>query len=302
MIDENQDEGDYLIQQIQQQKQQQQQQEQNLSISTATTSTPPTSVSSSPLLKESGANDTVENLAFNLLEKLTFTNTEAETMPPPPPSVAAQANELIPPPPCTPVSSLIHAIQYSEATEPPTYNNIFEKLLGKTVSTTPSNKPQLIIDDVLLMSREDGRPLVPLAEQELSFNNSVDHTKAEEDVEKFESIKEDELGDREATPEKKKAFMMLINKIAPHSHLVEHCFEYEVAAGEEHVHDVKLTGSFNNWQQFLPMTRDKNKWYKSLMLAPGDYEYKFVINDTEWKLNANMPNNGNNNVVNLMKN
>ena len=274
-----------------------QQQPQNLSTSSASTSTPPTSTSSSPLLKDeslkkANEHDTIENLAYNLLEKLTLEN-------------EVQGEEqALPPLPGTPMSSLFAALN-----EPSRSYNIFDKLLANVPNNSPNsptnNKPQLIIDDVLLMSRDDGRPVVPLAlaEQELSFTVA---DKSKEDIEELEEIKVAPTASAAASVEepildKKQAFMMLINKIVPHSLLIEHCFEYESSSNEER--DVKLTGSFNKWEQFLPMTRDstnRNRWFKSLMLAPGVYEYKFVINNSDWKSNSNMPNNGNNNVLTLL--
>jgi hypothetical protein len=155
------------------------------------------------------------------------------------------------------------------------------------------------------MSRDDGRPVVPLAEQELSFTVA---DKSKDDFEEIKEIVEEQTvstvveEEEESKPDKNQAFMTLISKIAPHSHLVEYCFEYEASSNEER--DIKLTGSFNNWEQFLPMTRDhtnRNRWFKSLMLAPGIYEYKFVINNIDWKFNKNMPCNGNNNVLTLLK-
>jgi 1,4-alpha-glucan branching enzyme len=46
---------------------------------------------------------------------------------------------------------------------------------------------------------------------------------------------------------------------------------------------VFLAGSFNNWSATAtPMTRDNSgHWTVSLPLAPGGYEYKFVV-DGEW--------------------
>ncbi len=46
---------------------------------------------------------------------------------------------------------------------------------------------------------------------------------------------------------------------------------------------VFLAGSFNNWSPTAtPMTRDqRNHWTVLLPLAPGHYEYKFVV-DGEW--------------------
>lgn len=282
------------------------QQHQNLSSSSATISTPPTSASSSPLIKDDKTNDTVDNLAFNLLQRLTLARDEIATSAD---LGESEIEEPIPPPPCTPVSSLIAALSEPLAS----YKHIYEKLLGNVNNSpnSPTNKPQLIIDDVLLMSREDGtRPVVPLAEQELSFT-ATDQSKDDGEIKQVPQSSIETVvtpaavahdTEREVTPEKKTEFMRLINKIVPHSNLVEYCFEYEASSGDER--DVKLTGSFNNWEQYLPMSRDssnKNKWFKSLMLAPGNYEYKFVINNIDWKINGTKLNNGNNNVLTLIK-
>ena len=46
---------------------------------------------------------------------------------------------------------------------------------------------------------------------------------------------------------------------------------------------VFLAGSFNDWStNATPMARNgHNRWKASLPLAPGQYEYKFVVDD-EW--------------------
>ena len=48
-------------------------------------------------------------------------------------------------------------------------------------------------------------------------------------------------------------------------------------------HEVYLAGSFNGWSPTeTPMTRDNGGyWTVALPLAPGRYEYKFVV-DGEW--------------------
>lgn len=47
---------------------------------------------------------------------------------------------------------------------------------------------------------------------------------------------------------------------------------------------VTLAGNFNNWDKDATlMNRDEmGIWYYNLKLAPGKYEYKFVVNDVEW--------------------
>lgn len=44
-----------------------------------------------------------------------------------------------------------------------------------------------------------------------------------------------------------------------------------------HGDTVCLAGSFNNWQP-TDLTRDGDEWHVDLRLAPGDYEYLFVVN------------------------
>ncbi len=48
--------------------------------------------------------------------------------------------------------------------------------------------------------------------------------------------------------------------------------------------EVVLTGDFNNWDpKTHPMKTDGNGlWDKTVMLPPGKYEYKFLI-DGDWK-------------------
>jgi len=47
---------------------------------------------------------------------------------------------------------------------------------------------------------------------------------------------------------------------------------------------VKLMGDFNQWDAKVhPMKRDENGvWNKSVMLTPGRYEYKFLV-DGRWR-------------------
>lgn len=57
-------------------------------------------------------------------------------------------------------------------------------------------------------------------------------------------------------------------------------FSLEATAAKE----VFLMGDFNNWNpQTHPMKNDGNgMWNKTVMLSPGTYEYKFLI-DGDWK-------------------
>jgi 1,4-alpha-glucan branching enzyme len=48
--------------------------------------------------------------------------------------------------------------------------------------------------------------------------------------------------------------------------------------------DVRLTGTFNNWDiNKHPMkTKKDGVWTKTVMIPPGIYEYKFLVDD-EWR-------------------
>ncbi len=59
------------------------------------------------------------------------------------------------------------------------------------------------------------------------------------------------------------------------------------------VHQVQLVGEFNHWQRgkhdLIPNS-DSVVWHLSIPLTPGQYEYKFVVNDTLWIPDAHNPN------------
>ena len=71
---------------------------------------------------------------------------------------------------------------------------------------------------------------------------------------------------------------------------------------------VYLTGSFCDWEQFFEMKKslfENNKFFLSLFLPKGIYQYKFKI-DNEWRCNSNFPtchdDSGNiNNIIDLTK-
>ena len=48
--------------------------------------------------------------------------------------------------------------------------------------------------------------------------------------------------------------------------------------------EVILMGDFNNWNpKKHPMQKDRNgMWVKSVIISPGKYEYKFLV-DGQWK-------------------
>ena len=76
--------------------------------------------------------------------------------------------------------------------------------------------------------------------------------------------------------------------------------------------NVYLTGSFCDWQQFFvmekcedPKNKNNKKFFITLFLPIGSYQYKFKIDD-KWKCNSNFPTcsdkNGNiNNIIDLTK-
>ena len=70
------------------------------------------------------------------------------------------------------------------------------------------------------------------------------------------------------------------NKIAPTLKSVEVSFKVNLPAARE----VYVCGDFNHWSPTsLPMIRHaaNGHWEKRLALAPGRYQYKFIV-DGEW--------------------
>jgi 1,4-alpha-glucan branching enzyme len=56
----------------------------------------------------------------------------------------------------------------------------------------------------------------------------------------------------------------------------------DILAELPQAHSVYVAGSFNGWDQSkTPMRREGNGWKTTLSLAPGRYEYKFVV-DGQW--------------------
>jgi len=57
-------------------------------------------------------------------------------------------------------------------------------------------------------------------------------------------------------------------------------FSFESSDAKE----VNLVGDFNNWNSTKhPMKKDDNgRWTKAVILPPGQYEYKFLV-DGQWK-------------------
>jgi len=67
--------------------------------------------------------------------------------------------------------------------------------------------------------------------------------------------------------------------------------------------EVLLTGSFSNWRESVVLRRDGDEMTAVLRLAPGSYDYKFIV-DNQWRYDGNQPvvkgRNGNiNNVIHV---
>ncbi|MCK5704740.1 MAG: glycogen-binding domain-containing protein, partial [Cyclobacteriaceae bacterium] len=67
--------------------------------------------------------------------------------------------------------------------------------------------------------------------------------------------------------------------------LIPNHVEKELVLDDPHAKSVKIAGSFNNWtptNDYLMDQTEDGKWSKVLSLAPGEYQYKFVIDDKIW--------------------
>lgn len=65
--------------------------------------------------------------------------------------------------------------------------------------------------------------------------------------------------------------------------MVVFSFEYEAD-------QVFLAGNFNNWSpNSLPMVNENGVWKISMELEPGEYQYKFVVNGTNWMEDPDAP-------------
>jgi len=49
---------------------------------------------------------------------------------------------------------------------------------------------------------------------------------------------------------------------------------------------VFISGSYDNWQQKLPMSRSHDDFIAIVELPSGEHEYKFLV-DGEWKIDKN---------------
>jgi hypothetical protein len=80
--------------------------------------------------------------------------------------------------------------------------------------------------------------------------------------------------------------------VAVQNHEFDATFRYRAESGEGEIESVHLAGSFNNWSpKAQAMTGpDDDGWYRTtLRLKRGQYEYKFVVNGTDWKHDPDNP-------------
>jgi 1,4-alpha-glucan branching enzyme len=61
--------------------------------------------------------------------------------------------------------------------------------------------------------------------------------------------------------------------------------------GDKEANEVAVVGDFNTWDRAShPMKSDGNGlWQKVMLLPPGQYEYKFIV-DGQWRIDTNNPN------------
>jgi len=54
--------------------------------------------------------------------------------------------------------------------------------------------------------------------------------------------------------------------------------------------EVSVVGDFNNWDRksgIMSFVKEENKWTKTLLLKPGNYRYKFLIDTNFWEVDKN---------------
>ena len=74
--------------------------------------------------------------------------------------------------------------------------------------------------------------------------------------------------------------------------MIEYEFNYILEPNEVSINhlynDIYVAGSFNNWQKIKMYKKSSKKYHCKMILPPGIYEYKFIINGI-WKYNKNLP-------------
>ena len=83
-------------------------------------------------------------------------------------------------------------------------------------------------------------------------------------------------------------FLLIVSVVSFASVYIENgmvvfSFEYEAE-------QVFLAGNFNDWSpESLPMVNENGVWKISMELEPGEYQYKFVVNGTNWMEDPDAP-------------
>ena len=64
----------------------------------------------------------------------------------------------------------------------------------------------------------------------------------------------------------------------------EHSVKVSIKASIENAREVKIAGSFNNWQARCCLQKDpgSNEWSIRLQLQPGVYEYVLIVDGNHW--------------------
>jgi len=47
-------------------------------------------------------------------------------------------------------------------------------------------------------------------------------------------------------------------------------------------HKVEICGSFDGWKKRVPMEEEQSAWVARIILSPGTYFYKFILNGHRW--------------------
>jgi 1,4-alpha-glucan branching enzyme len=72
----------------------------------------------------------------------------------------------------------------------------------------------------------------------------------------------------------------------PSEYVLQKSITFTLAAPDGR--NVSIAGTFNNWEPQAMTKGPDGRWRITLRLAPGTYEYKFLV-DTEWRDDPNNP-------------
>ncbi|MBL0714900.1 MAG: glycogen-binding domain-containing protein [Desulfosarcina sp.] len=76
----------------------------------------------------------------------------------------------------------------------------------------------------------------------------------------------------------------------PHSKKATRRRRILFAIGDNQAHEVAVSGDFNKWNltSHLMKSDGNGLWQKIMILPPGQYEYKFLV-DGRWRTDPNNP-------------